>query len=226
MGKKNKKKDKKRSYKYAVKRPTASKKDIGKGFRALLKGGVKARDIAKGAKKAKKKYGAYPRVPGIMSGRPGRPGEAQKRRDRYYGYLDGGTEKTTYVSGPGPSRSSKSKSKSKPSAPSSQTRTSSIDQQVIDFQKEREEMMARYEQMMIQQAREAEQQRKQMEIAMRAQAANAYSASLQPNFQLQGAGTIPKLSGVEQFKKRIGSQFGTATPYTGLAKIQSGMVNA
>ena len=87
-------------------------------------------------------------------------------------------------------------------------------------------MFAMYEQMMIQQAMEAEEQRKQMEIAMRAQAANAYGASMQPTFQLQGAGTIPKLSGIEQFKKRLNSQFGTASPYTGLAQIKSGMVNA
>lgn len=103
---------------------------------------------------------------------------------------------------------------------------SSTNEQLYDFQAEREEMMAMYEQMMIQQAQEAEEQRRQMEAAMRAQAANAYSASLVPSFQLQGAGTTPKLSGIEQFKKRAGSQFGTATPYTGLAQIKSGMVNA
>ena len=104
--------------------------------------------------------------------------------------------------------------------------TSSTDKQISDFQEQREDQFAMYEQMMIQQAMEAEEQRRQMEAAMRAQAANAYGASMQPTFQLQGAGTTPKLSGIQQFKKRAGSQFGTASPYTGLAKIQSGMVNA
>ena len=104
--------------------------------------------------------------------------------------------------------------------------TPPVDKQISDFQEQREDQFAMYEQMMIQQAMEAEEQRRQMEAAMRAQAANAYSASLQPNFQLQGAGITPKLSGIQQFKKRAGSQFGTVSPYTGLAQIQSGMVNA
>ena len=52
-----------------------------------------------------------------------------------------------------------------------------------------------YEKMMIEQAKQAEEQRRQMEIAMRAQAQNAYSAGLQPSLQLQGAGETPKLSG-------------------------------
>ena len=104
--------------------------------------------------------------------------------------------------------------------------TSSVDQSIQDFQQQREDQFAMYEQMMIQQAQEAEEQRRQMEIAMRAQAQNAYSASLQPSFQLQGAGTTPKLSAAQQFRKRLGSQFGTASPYTGLAQIQSGTVNA
>ena len=107
-----------------------------------------------------------------------------------------------------------------------ESKMSDTDQDIQDFQQQREDMFAQYEQLMIQQAKEAEEQRRQMEIAMRAQAANAYSAGLQPSFQLQGAGTIPKLSGIEQFKKRVGSQFGTASPYTGLAQIKSGMVNA
>lgn len=235
MGRKNKKSSKKRSYKYAVKRPKLSKKDRGKILKASVKGGIKGRDVVKAAKKAKKKYGGYPSIPGIMPGKADQQYSStlrrnqQAKRDRYYARLDGGTEDTMYIKGPAPGKQSRSKSKSKESrlsAPSSQSGTSSMDQQLYDFQKEREEMMAQYEQMMIEQARQAEEQRRQMEIAMRAQAANAYSAGLQPSFQLQGAGTIPKLSGIEQFKKRLGSQFGTASPYTGLAKIQSGTVNA
>ena len=227
MGRKNKKSSKKRSYKYAVKRPKLSKKDTGKLIRkgAGLDGGITKKDI----KRTKKKYGGIPQIPGAFAGKLDTPRQFRsQRRDRYYGYADGGTADTMYIKGPAPGRSSKSKSKSKPksrpSAPSPQT--SSIDQQVNDFQEQREDMFAQYEQMMIQQAMEAEEQRRQMEAAMRAQAANAYGASMQPTFQLQGAGTIPKLSGIEQFKKRLNSQFGTASPYTGLAQIKSGMVNA
>ena len=121
---------------------------------------------------------------------------------------------------------SSEKSRDRDRGRSRSVETSPIDQQVSDFQQQQDDMYAQYEQMMIQQAMAAEEQRRQMEAAMRAQAANAYGASMQPNFQLQGAGTTPKLSGIEQFKKRMNSQFGTASPYTGLAKIQSGMVNA
>ena len=86
---------------------------------------------------------------------------------------------------------------------------------ISDFQQQREDMFAQYEQLMIQQAQEAEEQRRQMEIAMRAQAQNAYSASLMPGIDLRGAGTTPKLGAAEQFRRRIGSQFGTA--YQGVA---------
>ena len=226
MGKKNKKRDKKRSYKYAAKRPTASNKDAYKALKKhLTGGGITKKDI----KKTKRKYGGIPKLKNFpRKGDAPRSSGGSMFENMLYNRIDGGTRDTMYIKGPAPGKSfkSKSKTKSKPSAPSSQSGTSSMDQQLYDFQKEREEMMAQYEQMMIQQAKEAEEQRRQMEIAMRAQAANAYSAGLQPSFQPQGAGTIPKLSGIEQFKKRVGSQFGTASPYTGLAQIKSGMVNA
>lgn len=217
----------KRSYKYAVKRPKLSKKDTGKAFRkaAGLDGGISKKDI----KKLKKKYGGIPRMPGLEprfnANRMSRD-VYERRKNRYYERLDGGTVDTMYIKGPGPKRKKSKSRKSRDRDREPSFETSSTDQQLIDFQKEREEMFARYEKMMIEQAKQAEKQRKQMEIAMRAQAQNAYSASLQPNFQLQGAGETPKLSAAQQFRKRLGSQFGTASPYTGLAQIQSGMVNA
>ena len=221
-----------RKFKYAVKRPKVSKKDIGRGLKRVAKGGIKARDIGRAVRSAKKKHGGVPRLPGIMQGRSEQrhsaAGRAQMQaaRDKIYGMLDGGTERTMYISGPGPKRRESESKQSRSSAPSYDMEASYMDQMVYDFQQQREGMMAQYEQMMAEQARQAEEQRRQMEAAMRAQAQNAYSASLQPSFQLQGAGETPKLSGIQQFKRRTGSQFGTASPYTGLAKIQSGMVNA
>jgi len=209
-------------YKFKVKRPTLSKKDRGRALKKQVTGGgIKKRDI----QKTKRKYGGFPRIPGILTGRRndgGRDSQAALRNNLYR-RLDGGTERTMYVGGRAPSRSSKSKQSR---SSDFDYGTSYMDQMVSDFQQQQEAMMAQYEEMMAEQARQAEEQRKQMEAAMRAQAQNAYSAGLQPSFQLQGAGETPKLSGIQQFKRRIGSQFGAASPYTGLAKIQSGMVNA
>ena len=109
MGRKDKKRSKKRRYQYAVKRPTISKKDVGRGFKALMRGGVKGRDIRRAGKKLKKKYGCYPR--GLGSGLAGRPeqrhsaaGRQQQQAsvDRAYSRLDGGTEDTMYIKGPAP----------------------------------------------------------------------------------------------------------------------------
>ena len=99
MGKKNKK----RKYKYAVKRPSISKKDIGKGLKAYAKGGVKGRDIVRAGRKLKKKYGVFPRLPGIMRGR-NRPGErgGSMYDAALYRKVDGGTADTAYVKGPAP----------------------------------------------------------------------------------------------------------------------------
>jgi len=215
-----KKKDKK-SYKYAVKRPEASKRDQYKYSSSRYLGFSK-----KQKKKLEKKYGGIPRIRGIepqfRSDRMSR--EVYERRlDDFYRKRDGGTRDTMYISG-GPKRKRSKKSRDREREP--EFEMSDTDQSILDFQKQREDMFAQYEKLMIQQAQEAEEQRKQMEIAMRAQAQNAYSASLQPNLQLQGAGTTPKLGAAQQFRRRIGSQFGTASPYTGLATIQSGMVNA
>jgi hypothetical protein len=218
-------------YKFAVKRPTVSNKDRGRALSALRGKGIRSSNLKKTISKTKKKYGGIPRLPGIMQGKMEQRHSAaarraqQEARDKFYRQLDGGSERTMYVSGRAPSRSSKSRD-SRSSEPSYDMGTSYMDQQIYDFQKGREEMMAMYERMMIEQAKQAEEQRRQMEIAMRAQAQNAYSANLQPSFQLQGAGTTPKLGAAQQFRRRVGSQFGTASPYTGLAQIQSGMVNA
>ena len=116
MGKKNKK----RSYKYAVKRPKLSKKDIGRGLKAIARGGIKGRDIVRTGKKLKKKYGGYPR--GLGSGVGGKPEQrhsAAGRRqsaaavDKYYRQLDGGTRDTMYIRGPAPGGRSQSSRKSK-----------------------------------------------------------------------------------------------------------------
>tara|TARA_Y100000004_G_C8844774_1_gene382059 strand:+ start:68 stop:853 length:786 start_codon:yes stop_codon:yes gene_type:complete len=104
----------KRSYKYAVKRPTIKKKDIGRGLKAIARGGIKGRDILRAGKKLKKKYGGFPRIPGIMRGRPGSPDRGpMKRRAGLYKRLDGGTEDTMYIKGPAPGGRSKSNRKSK-----------------------------------------------------------------------------------------------------------------
>ena len=213
-------------YKFKVKRPTLSKKDRGKILKRSVRGGIKARDIGRAAAAAKRKYGGMPRIPGILTGRRNDGGRdsQQRLRDNIFRRIDGGNERTMYVSGRAPSRSSSSR-QSRSSEPSYAMDTSYMDQMIYDFQQQQEAMMAQYEEMMAEQAQQAEEERKKMEAAMRAQSQNAYSASLQPTLQLQGAGETPKLSGIQQFKKRSGSQFGTASPYTGLAKIKSGLVN-
>lgn len=118
MGRKNRKRSKKRSYKYAVKRPKVSRKSIAKGFKALTKkGGIKGRDIRRAAKRARKR-GGIPRIPGIMAGKPeqrhsaaGRAAQ-QASRDKIYRQIDGGTEDMMYIRGRGPSgKRSKSRSK-------------------------------------------------------------------------------------------------------------------
>ena len=218
-----------RSYKYKVKRPTLSKKDRGRILKRSVRGGIKARDIGRAVRKAKER-GGIPRIPGIMRGRSEQTNSAagraamQRQRDAFYRMLDGGTERQMYISGRRPSSGSKSK-ESSASYKEPSYEMSYMDQMIYDFQAQQEAMMAQYEEMMAEQARQAEEERKKMEAAMRAQAQNAYSASLQPSLQLQGAGETPKLSGIQQFKKRSGSQFGTASPYTGLARIKSGLVN-
>lgn len=122
MGRKNKKRSKKRSYKYAVKRSTPSRKSIGRTFKklALSKRKIKARDVGRAIKKARRSRGGIPRIPGIMAGkmeqRHSAAGRAQqqKRRDAIYGKLDGGTESTRYISGPAPrGKSRKSKKRDK-----------------------------------------------------------------------------------------------------------------
>jgi len=107
MGRKNKR----GKYKYAVKRPRIKPKDFGRGFKKhLTGGGLKKKDI----RKLKKKYGGIPRMPGLepqfRNDRMSRD-VYERRKNRYYEKLDGGTVDTMYISGPGPSRGKKRKRK-------------------------------------------------------------------------------------------------------------------
>ena len=96
-----------------------------------------------------------------------------------------------------------------------QPRRASTGRDTSDFQLQIDDDYARFEQMMIAEAEERRRQQAEADRQFRAQQQNIYSAGLQPSIQLQGAGTIPKLGAAEQFRRRIGSQFGTA--YQGVA---------
>ena len=93
------------------------------------------------------------------------------------------------------------------------------------FQIQQQEQQAKYEAMLAKQAEEAKKAQEEQMKMLQIQQQNAASAAQTPNFQLQGAGVTPKLGAAQQFRKRKGTQFGTGSPYTGLAQISSGMVN-
>lgn len=76
-------------------------------------------------------------------------------------------------------------------------------------------------------AEEAERRRKAQEeaqIAAQTAAANRVMEGRSANLQIQGAGSVPRMGGTAQFRRRALQQ-GTASPYKGLSTIQSGMVN-
>ena len=76
-------------------------------------------------------------------------------------------------------------------------------------------------------AEEAERRRKAQEesqIAAQTAAANRVMEGRSANLQIQGAGSVPRMGGTAQFRRRALQQ-GTASPYKGLSTIASGMVN-
>ena len=93
------------------------------------------------------------------------------------------------------------------------------------FQIQQQEQQAKYEAMLAKQAEEAKKAQEEQMKMLQIQQQNAASAAQTPSFQLQGAGVTPKLGAAQQFRRRLGSQFGTGKPYTGIAQISSGMVN-
>ncbi len=122
-------------YKFAVKRGSASKKDIGKVFKRVAKGGIKARDVGRAISQARRSPGGIPRIDAVArvltggqpSGMNSAAAQAQQRRreDELYRMLDGGTRDVRYVTASAPSKSSSSKSSSSSSQPSSSSPQSS-----------------------------------------------------------------------------------------------------
>ena len=120
----HKKKSKKRSFKFAVKRSKPSRKSVAKTFKklALRKKPIKARDIGRAIRKARKSPGGIPRVDAVArfftgGGPPSAQNSAaakaqiRKREDELYRKLDGGTRDTRYVKARMPKIKSKSRSK-------------------------------------------------------------------------------------------------------------------
>ena len=115
-------------YKFAIKRSKASKKSIGKAFKRVAKGGIKARDVGRAIARARSSRGGIPRVDqvarsftqggGMPAARQSAAAQAQerKRQDELYRRLDGGTRDVRYVKASAPSKSSSSKSKSSSSS--------------------------------------------------------------------------------------------------------------
>ncbi len=128
-----------------------------------------------------------------------------------------------------PKKKSKKKSKDKDTSSSVESdymsQQSDIADMMKEFQIQQQQQMQQYEKMLAQQAAQAKKEQEKQLKMLQIQQQNTAAAAQTPNFQLQGAGLTPKLSAAQQFRKRLGSQFGTASPYTGLAQIQSGMVN-
>jgi len=128
------------------------------------------------------------------------------------------------------SSSKKKKSSSKSSFEDSyesdyMSEQSDIASMMEQFQISQAQQMQQYEKMLAQQAAQAKKEQEEQLKMLQIQQQNTASAAQTPNFQLQGAGVTPKLGAAQQFRKRLGTQFGTGSPYTGLAQISSGMVN-
>ena len=102
---------------------------------------------------------------------------------------------------------------------------SDIADMMKEFQIAQQQQMQQYEKMLAQQAAQAKKEQEEQLKMLQIQQQNTASAAQTPNFQLQGAGTTPKLGAAQQFRRRLGTQFGTGSPYTGLAQISAGMVN-
>tara|TARA_A100001201_G_C3992575_1_gene172006 strand:+ start:45 stop:662 length:618 start_codon:yes stop_codon:yes gene_type:complete len=85
-------------------------------------------------------------------------------------------------------------------------------------------MQQDYSDMLIREAEARKKAQEEEKAMFRARQANQAMAGRAGALQIQGAGTTPRTAGTQQFRRRK-AQFGTTTPYTGLSKIQSGMVN-
>lgn len=85
-------------------------------------------------------------------------------------------------------------------------------------------MQEDYSNMLIKEAERRKQAEEEARIALQAQRANRMMEGQSANLQIQAAGTTPRTGGTQQFRRRALQQ-GTTSPYTGLSKISSGMVN-
>ena len=85
-------------------------------------------------------------------------------------------------------------------------------------------MQEDYSNMLIKEAERRKQAEEDARIALQSQRANRMMEGQSANLQIQAAGTTPRTGGTQQFRRRAIQQ-GTASPYTGLSKIKSGMVN-
>ena len=85
-------------------------------------------------------------------------------------------------------------------------------------------MQNEYSQMLIKEAERRKQAEEDARVALQSQRANRMMEGQSANLQIQGAGTTPRTGGTQQFRRRAIQQ-GTTSPYTGLSKIKSGMVN-
>ena len=85
-----------------------------------------------------------------------------------------------------------------------------------------------YSDMLIKEAEAKRKAQEEARIALRTDRANLARAGQRGSLQIQPAGSTPRTTaGTQQFRRRA-MQFGggtTGTPYTGLSKISSGMVN-
>ena len=81
-----------------------------------------------------------------------------------------------------------------------------------------------YSNMLLAEADRKKKAEEDARLALQAQRANRMMEGIGGNLQIQPAGSTPRTAGTQQFRRRALQQ-GTASPYMGLSKIQSGMVN-
>ena len=85
-------------------------------------------------------------------------------------------------------------------------------------------MQEEYSNMLLAEAERKKQAQEQAKRDLITQRANQARTNKAGSLQIQGAGTVPRVGGTQQFRRRALQQ-GTASPYKGLSTIQSGMVN-
>ena len=85
-------------------------------------------------------------------------------------------------------------------------------------------MRDEYSNMLLMEAERRKQAETDAKLALQAQRSNRMMEAQSANLQIQPTGNTPRTGGTQQFRRRALQQ-GTASPYMGLSKISSGMVN-